>query len=106
LAEIIEDTALCGLGQTSPNPVLSTIRYFYDEYEAHVMDRICPSGVCKALLRYNISDDCIGCRMCVKVCPVSCISGKVKEVHVIDQDKCIKCGSCYDVCPKNAIKIG
>ena len=106
LAEIIEDTSLCGLGQTSPNPVLSTIRYFYNEYEAHVVDKICPSGVCKSLLRYNITDNCIGCRRCVKECPAHCITGKVKEVHVIDQDKCIKCGSCYDVCPKNAIKIG
>ncbi len=106
LAEIIEDTSLCGLGQTSPNPVLSTIRYFGDEYKAHVLDRICPSGVCKSLLRYNIEENCIGCRKCVKVCPVSCISGKVKEVHVINQEKCIKCGACFDVCPASAIKRG
>lgn len=106
LAEIIEDTSLCGLGQTSPNPVLSTIRYFRDEYEAHVMDRICPSGVCKSLLRYNILESCIGCRKCAKVCPVSCISGKVKDIHIIDQDKCIKCGACMDACPTNAIIRG
>ena len=106
LAEIIEDTSLCGLGQTSPNPVLSTMRYFYEEYEAHVLDTICPSGVCKSLLKYNILESCIGCRKCAKVCPASCISGKVKEVHIINQDKCIKCGACYDACPSQAITIG
>ncbi|MGM0395980.1 MAG: NADH-quinone oxidoreductase subunit NuoF [Bacillota bacterium] len=107
LAETIKLTSLCGLGQTAPNPVLSTMKYFYDEYLAHVRDKKCPAGVCQALLRYNISaDKCIGCTKCAKVCPVSCISGKVREVHVIDQDLCIKCGACFEACPVNAISKG
>lgn len=107
LAETIKTTSLCGLGQTAPNPVLSTMKYFHDEYLAHVEDHICPAGVCQALLRYEVSPDkCIGCTRCAKVCPVTCISGKVKEVHLIDQNLCIKCGACYDVCPVNAITKG
>ncbi|MDY0234820.1 MAG: NADH-quinone oxidoreductase subunit NuoF [Gudongella sp.] len=107
LAETIKITSLCGLGQTAPNPVLSTMKYFNEEYLAHVVDHICPAGVCQALLRYEISaDKCIGCTRCAKVCPVSCISGKVKEAHEIDQNLCIKCGACYDVCPVNAITKG
>ena len=103
LAEIIKDTSLCGLGQTAPNPVLSTIQYFRDEYETHVMDRICPAGVCEGLLRYNIDEKCIGCTKCAKVCPVSCISGKLRSRHNINQNACIKCGACYDTCPVKAI---
>ncbi|MBU3113423.1 NADH-quinone oxidoreductase subunit NuoF [Clostridium lacusfryxellense] len=103
LAETIKDTALCGLGQTSSNPVLSTMKYFKNEYEAHVYDKTCPAGVCKHLLRYSITDNCIGCTKCAKLCPVKCISGKVKNLHVIDQDKCIKCGACQTGCPVNAI---
>ncbi len=107
LAETIKLTSLCGLGQTAPNPVLSTMKYFHEEYLAHVRDKKCPAGVCQSLLRYNISEDkCIGCTKCARVCPVSCISGKVKEVHVIDQDLCIKCGACFDACPVNAISKG
>ena len=107
LAETIKLTSLCGLGQTAPNPVLSTMKYFYDEYLAHVRDKKCPAGVCQALLQYHISEDkCIGCTKCARVCPVSCISGKVKEVHVIDQELCIKCGACYEACPVNAISKG
>jgi len=103
LGNTIKDTSLCGLGQTAPNPVLSTIKYFLNEYEAHIYDKTCPAGVCKNLLRYNITDKCIGCTKCARQCPVNCISGKVKTLHVIDQDKCIKCGACQTACPVNAI---
>jgi NADH-quinone oxidoreductase subunit F len=103
LAETIKDTSLCGLGQTAPNPVLSTMKYFIKEYEAHVKDKKCPAGVCQALLRYTITDKCIGCTKCARSCPAACISGKVKERHIINQDKCIKCGACQKNCPVNAI---
>lgn len=103
LANTIKDTSLCGLGQTAPNPVLSTMKYFKSEYEAHVYDKTCPAGVCKDLLKYYITGSCIGCTKCARQCPVNCISGKVKTLHVIDQDKCIKCGACQTACPVNAI---
>jgi len=103
LGQIIKDTSLCGLGQTAPNPVLSTMKYFWDEYVAHVRDHRCPSGVCKKLIRFEITDKCIGCTKCARSCPVSCISGNVKGIHFIHQDKCIKCGACYSSCPVNAI---
>jgi len=103
LSETIKNTSLCGLGQTAPNPVISTLKYFRDEYEAHVTSKTCPSGVCQALLSYKITDNCRGCTKCVRVCPVDAISGKVKEVHEIDQDKCIKCGACMEACPFDAI---
>jgi NADH-quinone oxidoreductase subunit F/NADP-reducing hydrogenase subunit HndC len=103
LGETIKDTALCGLGQTAPNPVLSTLNYFKDEYEAHVEDRECPAGVCKSLIEYSINDDCEGCTNCVEVCPVDAISGEEKEKHTIDNVECTKCGTCIDVCPFDAI---
>ena len=103
LATTIKNTSLCGLGQTAPNPVLSTIVHFRDEYDAHVIDRTCPSGVCKALLSIVITDECIGCTACTKVCPVDCISGERKGLHVIDQDKCIKCEACIAKCPVKCI---
>ncbi|MGK0469259.1 NADH-ubiquinone oxidoreductase-F iron-sulfur binding region domain-containing protein [Clostridium sp.] len=103
LGQIIKDTSLCGLGQTAPNPVLSNLKYFEEEFNSHVRDHHCPAGVCKDLLMYEITDKCIGCTRCAKICPVTCISGKIKELHVIDQNRCIKCGSCYEVCPVNAI---
>lgn len=107
LAQTIKDTSLCGLGQTAPNPVLSTLNFFKDEYIAHVQDKACPAGACQSLLKYMITEEkCIGCTKCAKVCPVSCISGKVKEKHVIDQNQCIKCGACFDACPVNAITKG
>lgn len=103
LSEIIKDTSLCGLGQTSPNPILSNMRYFMDEFEAHVKDGHCPAGVCKGLLRFEITDKCVGCTKCAKECPVDCILGDVRKKHVIDQERCIKCGTCYTVCPVDAI---
>ncbi|MDD4315810.1 MAG: NADH-quinone oxidoreductase subunit NuoF [Clostridia bacterium] len=103
LCYYIKDNSLCGLGQTAPNPVLSTLRYFRDEYEAHVKEKRCPAGVCKSLLQYYITEDCKGCTLCAKKCPVGAISGKVKERHIIDVDKCIKCGVCKDVCKFGAV---
>lgn len=104
LALSIKTSALCGLGQTAPNPVLSTLKYFRDEYEAHVIDKKCPAGVCKALMQYTIVDDvCKKCGICAKACPVGAISGKVKETFFIHQDKCVKCGACMEKCPFKAI---
>ena len=102
----IKDNSLCGLGQTAPNPVLSTMNYFMDEYEAHVKDKKCPAKVCKGLIRYNINDKCKGCTLCLRNCPVNAISGKVKDMHVIDQEKCIKCGLCMSACKFSAIVKG
>ena len=104
LCHYIMNNALCGLGQTAPNPVLSTLKYFRDEYEAHVVEKRCPAGVCKKLLQYVIDPNkCTGCTLCARKCPVSCIAGKVKEPHVIDQSKCIKCGACMENCKFSAI---
>ena len=103
LCHYIKDNSLCGLGQTAPNPVLSTLRYFRDEYEAHCNGK-CPAGVCKALVSYKVDETkCIGCTICARNCPVGAISGSVKQPHVIDPKKCIKCGVCASKCPKGAI---
>lgn len=104
LGGVIKDASLCGLGQTAPNPVLSTIANFAHEYEAHVKEHRCPAGSCAKLLNYSvIAEKCVGCTACARVCPVNCISGKVKELHTIDQSKCIKCGMCYTTCKFGAI---
>ncbi|MCP4218515.1 MAG: 4Fe-4S dicluster domain-containing protein, partial [bacterium] len=103
LGQQIKDSSLCGLGQTAPNPVLTTLKYFRSEYEAHINEKRCPAHHCVTLLTYTIKDNCIGCTLCSKKCPVKAISGKVKEVHTLDQDACIKCGLCYDACKFNAV---
>ena len=104
LGDYIKQNALCGLGQTAPNPVLSTLRYFRDEYIAHIVDKKCPAGVCKAMLSYEVqADKCRGCTVCARNCPTGAVSGSVKQPHSIDQSKCIKCGVCMSVCKFNAI---
>lgn len=106
LAHNIKNTALCGLGQTAPNPVLSTLRYFRDEYEAHIHDKCCPAGACTKLAGFTITELCKGCSLCKKSCPVDAISGEIKGLHIIDQIKCIKCGACMTKCPFKAIIKG
>lgn len=106
IAEGVKLGSLCALGQTAPNPVITTIRYFRDEYEAHINQKICSAKVCKALIHYRIiPEKCIGCQLCFKICPTQAISGEPKKVHVIDQEKCIRCGLCFTTCPKKLSAI-
>lgn len=105
LALAVKDTTLCGLGQTAPNPVLSTLRYFREEYLEHIEKKRCPAGVCKDLTRYTINSDCRGCQLCLKACLVEAITGTKKEPHSIDSAKCIKCGACRNICPFHAVEV-
>lgn len=106
LAEVIKDSSLCGLGQSAPNPVLSTLRWFRDEYEAHIYDRRCPARVCPQLLSYSINAEaCKGCALCLKKCPTDAIMGAPKSPHYIIQDKCIACGTCLTVCKSRAVLV-
>lgn len=104
LGRAMVDTSLCALGSTAPNPVLSTIRHFRHEYEAHIRDRKCPAGVCREIITYSIdAQACTGCAVCAKQCPENAITGEPKKVHVLDVVRCNKCGVCYEVCKFNAI---
>jgi NADH:ubiquinone oxidoreductase subunit F (NADH-binding)/(2Fe-2S) ferredoxin/Pyruvate/2-oxoacid:ferredoxin oxidoreductase delta subunit len=106
LGQTVKDASMCGLGQTLPNPVLSTLRYFRDEYEAHIKEKRCPALVCKNLIQYYIEPDrCVGCLKCFKTCPVGAINGELKYIHFIDQEKCTKCGQCLEVCPPKAAAV-
>jgi len=106
LAWMVRETSLCGLGQTAPNPLLSTLRYFRDEYLAHVRERRCPAKVCKQLITYHIDPTlCDGCGACVRVCTSEAVLGEKKQLHVIDNAKCIKCGSCLEVCQPKAVLV-
>ncbi|MCX5672807.1 MAG: 4Fe-4S binding protein, partial [Planctomycetota bacterium] len=104
LALFIKKASLCGLGKTAPNPVLSTLRYFREEYEAHLAKR-CPAGRCRALIAYSITDDCIGCTICAQHCPSDAIPMTPYEKHVIDPAKCVRCGTCKQVCPSKAVVV-
>jgi ferredoxin len=106
LSEVIKDTSLCGLGQSSPNPVLSTMDNFYHEYLSHVVDKKCTAGVCLDLLDYAIlEENCVGCTACARACPVGAISGERKEVHIINPSICIKCGACMEKCKFDAVVL-
>jgi NADH-quinone oxidoreductase subunit F len=105
MAEVMQDCCLCALGTSAPNPVLSTIRYFKDEYEAHIKEHRCPGGVCKELIEYMIDPEkCDGCHACVRGCSVVAIAGEVKKTHTLDKAKCVKCGACIEACKRDAIR--
>ena len=107
LAETVAETSLCGLGKTAPNPVLSTLRYFQEEYAAHILEKHCPAGVCRALIHYGVDPDlCNGCGDCQRACPHGAVKGRKEELRLINQSKCQKCGICREECPVNAISAG
>jgi NADH-quinone oxidoreductase subunit F len=106
LALQIKTTSLCGLGQTAPNPVLTTIRYFREEYEEHIRNHKCRAGRCRPLCSFMITEACTGCMVCAKNCPVNCITGEKKKIHVINQQACIRCGVCRDICKFDAVVVG
>ena len=106
IGRMMKVTSLCALGKDAPNPILSTLRYFKDEYRAHIEHKTCPARVCRDIIEYSIDGDvCTGCGACMRACPEAAISGEAKEPHVIDQKKCIKCGLCLDVCAFEAVKV-
>ena len=105
LAHKIKDGSMCGLGQTAPNPVLTTLKYFRNEYEDHIYHKKCTAKSCKALISYEIHDNCVGCTACSRRCPVDAISGDPRKQHTIDQNKCVKCGRCFEACKFNAITV-
>ena len=97
--------SLCGLGQTAPNPVLTTLRYFRDEYEAHVRERRCPAGTCKALIHYRVTDECIGCTLCAQHCPADAIERRPYQKHEVIDERCTRCDMCVTACPEQAIEV-
>ena len=106
IGETMKTSSLCGLGQTAPNPVLTTLKYYEEEYRAHIEDHKCPAGACRALIRFDIDPkQCTGCRACARVCPVEAISGEKKQPHIIDQERCIRCGSCRQACKFDAVLV-